>query len=123
MEAWFYRTDGVNVTFMEIYGTDYPIMPMLRTLHMFPNMMKTMTADKGAIKHIFSGSDCYAPGLTSPGGNVTPDLEEQQLIALHAEGKQHAMAIGVLLMSSEEITTKGKGNAIEVIQYLEDGLW
>ena len=75
MEVFFYRTDGVNVTFMEIYGVNYSIMPMMRTLHQFPDMMKTMGADKGAIRHIFSGSNVMAPGLTSEGGTITPDLE------------------------------------------------
>ena len=44
-----------------------------------------------------------APGLTSAGGKITPDLQVKAPVAITAEGKVHAMAIGVLSMSSEDI--------------------
>ena len=44
---------------------DKSLIPMLRLLHKYPNMMEHMLCDKGAIKHIFSGSHVMAPGLTS----------------------------------------------------------
>ena len=77
--------------------------------------MDIMQADKGAIKHIFSGSHVMAPGLTSEGGVICPDLPVLAPIALHVEGKVHAIAIGVLKMSSEDIEDIKKGEAIEVI--------
>ena len=75
---------------------DYPVMPMLRILHAYPFMMDKMQCDKGAIKHIFSGSHVMAPGLTSEGGKVHEGLEKMAPVAITAEGKEHAMAIGVL---------------------------
>ena len=33
------------------------------------------------------------------------------------------MAIGVLQMSSDEIKEKNKGEAIQVVQFLNDGIW
>jgi len=62
-----------------------------------------MQCDKGAIKHIFSGSHIMAPGLTSAGGVLVPNLPERAPVAVMAEGKQHAMAIGILNMSSKQI--------------------
>lgn len=83
---------------------DYPILPMLRLLHRYPQMMGTpMQCDKGAIRHIFSGSHVMAPGITSEGGSLAPGLTEMDPVAITAEGKEHAMAIGVLLMSSDKI--------------------
>lgn len=102
---------------------DCPVMPMLKVLHQYPFMMDKMQCDKGAIKHIFSGSDVMAPGLTSEGGKVAPGLEVNAPVAIHAEGKQHAMAIGVLKMSSDDIIKTNKGMAIANIQFLNDGLW
>ena len=46
-----------------------------------------------------------APGLTSEGGIVTPDLGVKAPVAITAEGKKHAMAIGVLSMTSDEIVS------------------
>ena len=107
----FYQIDG-EILFLEI--RDKPILPMLRLLHKYPFMMDPMQCDKGAIKHIFTGSHVMAPGLTSPGGVVCPDLDVDAPVAITAEGKQHAMAIGILTMDSESIVTQNKGQAIEV---------
>lgn len=78
-----------------------PILPMLRVLHRYPTLMASrMQVDKGAIKHIFSGSHIMAPGLISEGGKLCPSLEVNAPVAVMAEGKQHAICIGVTLMSS-----------------------
>jgi PUA domain protein len=71
-----------------------------------------MQVDKGAIKHIFSGSHIMAPGLTSPGGKLLPDLDELAPVAVYAEGKIHALCVGVLSMSSKAIKEENKGEAI-----------
>ena len=83
-----------EIAFMEM--RDRAIIPMLRTLHKFPDMMPHMQCDKGAIKHIFSGSNVMAPGLTSEGGKIAADLEVGAPVAIMAEGKKHAMGIGYL---------------------------
>ena len=88
---------------------------MMRLLHRYPIMMDKMQCDKGAIKHIFSGSNVMAPGLTSEGGIIHPDLDVGAPVAITAEGKEHAMGIGFLSMGSSAIGAKGKGEAIEVI--------
>jgi PUA domain protein len=64
-------------------------------------MQHHMQCDKGAIKHIFSGSHIMAPGLISEGGRLVPGLPVNAPVAVMAEGKEHAMAIGVTLMSSD----------------------
>jgi len=103
---------------------DYPILPMLRVLHRYPNLMSNrFQADKGATRHIMSGSHVMAPGLTSEGGYVVPNLPEMAPVALHVEGKQHAIAVCVLSMSSKAIKEENKGQALEVVQFLNDGIW
>ena len=102
---------------------DYPVMPLLRILHRYPYFMDKMQCDKGAIKHIFSGSHVMAPGLTSEGGSVVPGLPRMAPVAITAEGKQHAMAIGVLSMSSDDIVGQNRGQAIEVVQFMNDSIW
>ena len=77
--------------------------------------MDVMQCDKGAIRHIFSGSHVMAPGLTSAGGIVTPGLQVKAPVAITAEGKEHAMAVGVLSMSSDDIVSQNRGQALEVV--------
>ena len=112
---------GEQIAFIEM--RDKPIIPMLRLLHQYPDMMDKMQCDKGAIRHIFSGSNIMAPGLTSEGGIVAEHLEIGAPVAIMAEGKSHAMGIGFLKQSSTEIREKSKGMAIDLIQYLNDQLW
>ena len=110
-----------EIMFMEL--RDKPLLPMLRVLHRFPDMMTHMQCDKGAIRHIFSGSNVMAPGLTSEGGIIKDGCEEGHPVAIMAEGKKHAMGIGFMTMSSKDIKDQGKGNAIELIQFMNDSLW
>lgn len=64
--------------------------------------MKKMQVDKGAIKFVFSGANVMCPGLTSAGGKMD-DVQKGQIVAITAEGKEHALAIGETLMSTEEM--------------------
>ena len=58
--------------------------------------------DKGAIKFVLSGANIMAPGLTSPGGKMTP-CEKNTVVTIMAEGKQHALAVGIMKMSTDEM--------------------
>lgn len=42
------------------------------------------------------------PGLTSPGGKLVK-CEKDQVVAIMAEGKQHALAIGITKMSTDDM--------------------
>jgi PUA domain protein len=59
-----------------------------------------------------------APGLLSAGGDLPDGLPAGAIVAIDAEGKQHAAGIGKLTASSEDIKKSGKGVAVEVICHL-----
>lgn len=44
-------------------------------------------------------------------------------VAIHAEGKEHAMAIGVTAMSTQEMRDINKDVGVELMHYLNDALW
>jgi PUA domain protein len=44
-------------------------------------------------------------------------------VAIYAEGKEHALAIGITKMSTADIKEVNKGIAVDNIHYLMDGLW
>jgi PUA domain protein len=100
-----------------------PFYPTLKLLHKYPAMMNKMQVDKGAIRFILSGSNIMCPGFTSKGGSMPTAIEEGQPVAIYAEGKQHAMAVGLTKMSTEKIQSLNKGVAVENVHYLMDGLW
>jgi PUA domain protein len=64
------------------------------------------------------GANMMAPGFLSAGGNLPDGLEEGRLVAIHAEGKEHACGIGKMSASSEEVKKAGKGVAVEVVTWI-----
>lgn len=59
-----------------------------------------------------------APGLLSPGGDLPDNLAKDDIVAIHAEGKEHACGIGKMLGSSDEIRKAAKGPAVEVLCWI-----
>ncbi|XDA82305.1 hypothetical protein R6Z07F_012224 [Ovis aries] len=99
-----------------------PFYPTLRLLHKYPFILPRQQVDKGAIKFVLSGANIMCPGLTSPGARLFPAAVDT-VVAIMAEGKQHALCVGVMKMSADEIEKVNKGIGIENIHYLNDGLW
>ncbi|XP_048589355.1 malignant T-cell-amplified sequence 1 isoform X2 [Nematostella vectensis] len=113
---------SVNQDLLFFRQRDGPYLPSLRLLHQYPFMMTRQQVDRGAIRFILSGANIMCPGLTSPGAKMVP-AEQDKPVAIMAEGKEHALAIGVMKMSSEDIQSKNKGIGVDNIHYLNDGLW
>ncbi|XP_037938604.1 malignant T-cell-amplified sequence 1 homolog [Teleopsis dalmanni] len=97
-------------------------MPTLRLLHKYPFFVTMQQVDKGAIRFVLSGANIMCPGLTSPGALMCP-AAKGTVVAIMAEGKEHAIAIGVTTLSTEDIATVNKGIGVENLHYLNDGLW
>lgn len=102
---------------------DGPYFPTLKLIHQYPDIAQTMQVDRGAIKFVLSGANIMCPGLTSPGGNCPSEIGAEQVVTIHAENKQHALAIGLTKLSGKDIKTINKGIAVENLHYLNDGLW
>jgi PUA domain protein len=96
---------------------DGPIMPTLKLLHRYPTLEFTqVTVDKGAIPFLLGGANVMCPGLTNPGGEMPADGSEQDEhgfdkpglkkgdgVVIYAEGKEFAIAVGTMTMSSLEV--------------------
>lgn len=59
-----------------------------------------------------------APGLLSAGGRLPDGLAKDALVAIHAEGKDHACGIGKMAESSADVKKAGKGVAVEVLCWI-----
>lgn len=113
-------SNGTHLFFRQREG---PYFPSLRLVHQYPDIAPTVQVDRGAIKFVLSGANIMCPGLTSPGGRVSDDAQSDQVVTVMAEDKQHALAIGFTKMSGTDMKAINKGIAIELIHYLNDGLW
>lgn len=102
---------------------DGPWFPTLRLLHQYPQIMKRVRADRGAIKFVLSGANVMCPGLTSPGATLHDELAAGEPVAVYAEGVEEAMAVGVMALSTTDVRGVNKGVGVELAHYLNDGLW
>lgn len=96
---------------------DGPLLPTLKLVHQYPTLdFRQVTVDKGAIRFLLGGANVMCPGLTNPGGCLPPDgveqdgngfdkpgLEKGAGVVIYADGKEHALAVGVMTMSSAEV--------------------
>lgn len=44
-------------------------------------------------------------------------------MAIYAEEKDHAMAVGLTIMSTADMREVNKGIGVELLHHLNDGLW
>ena len=80
------------------------VLPSLKFVHQYPDLPWTkVTVDKGAIPFVLGGANIMCPGLTNPGGMIAPGLEKDCAVVIMAEGKEHAIAIGKLKISSDDM--------------------
>eukprot|EP00842_Homolaphlyctis_polyrhiza_P002311 jgi/Hompol1/3080/HPOL_001555-RA len=115
---------SVNNELLFFNSFDGPWFPSLYILHKYPSIMPSIQVDRGAIKFVLKAADIMCPGLTSPGGSLPEtNLPAETIVAIHAEGKEHAVAIGVLKMDTDQIKSVNKGIAVSNIHFLNDGLW
>ena len=50
-------------------------------------------------------------------------MDAETPVAIYAEGKEHAMAVGLTKLSTKDIKEINKGIAVENVHCLNDGLW
>lgn len=116
-----YTADG-ELVFLQQHDDD--LIPSLRLVHKLPkDTFPWVRVDRGAIKFILGGANIMCPGLTSAGAEMPVSYEKGQLVVIYAEGKEHALAIGRLEMSTDDITKLNKGIGVTVILFLGDGIW
>lgn len=89
---------------------DGPILPTLKLVHQYPTLeFRSATVDKGAIPFILGGANIMCPGLTNPGSEMpqdsddAPGLEKGDGVVIYAEGKEYAIAVAVMTMSSADV--------------------
>lgn len=101
---------------------DGSLYPTLKLLHRYPFILPHMQVDKGAIGFVLSGANIMCPGLTSPGARMTK-VDKDTIVAIMAEGKETALAIGYTKLPTDDIISKNKGVGVDNIHFLNDGLW
>jgi malignant T-cell-amplified sequence len=91
-----------------------------------PLILPKVQVDRGAIRFLLAGAHMMCPGLTSAGGYLPPadaTLPAGTPVAIHAEGKEHAVGVGITKLDTEEMRKVNKDIGVETATYLGDDLW
>jgi len=78
-----------------------------------------VVVDMGAIKFVTNGADVMAPGIVDADINI---LENDQ-VWICDERNHKPLAIGIALMTGEQMINEKNGKAITLIHYVGDKLW
>ncbi|OJA11930.1 hypothetical protein AZE42_06376 [Rhizopogon vesiculosus] len=118
-----YTIQSVPLFFQHFDG---PFYPTLRLLYQYPFLLPKVGVDRGAIRFLLAGAPMMCPGLTSTGGYLPPPeeaLPKGTVVAVHAEGKEHAVGVGITELGTEEMRRVNKDVAVEIVAHLGDDLW
>jgi PUA domain protein len=109
-EAAMLITVNKEPVLCEVEGIDgNTVVPHLKVIHRFPDMLPRVTVDPGAIRFMLTGANVMVPGVVK-----SPDYQfpEKALVSIYCQGKLHAVALGVTLLSADQLRLAEKGVAI-----------
>ena len=80
---------------------------------------KKVTVDMGAIRFVTNGADIMSPGIV----DASEGVEAGDVVLIIDETHGKPLAIGVSLLSGEEMVENDSGKAVETKHYVGDDIW
>jgi len=78
-----------------------------------------VVVDMGAISFITKGADVMVPGIT----DADPGIQKDDIVWVCDEKHHKPFAVGIALMTGEEMKMKQPGKAVKTLHYVGDRLW
>jgi PUA-domain protein len=80
---------------------------------------KYVVVDMGAVGFIIKGADVMAPGVTDADAGIQKD----DLVWICDEKHRKPLAVGIALVTGEEMRTNKSGKAVKTLHYVGDRFW
>jgi PUA domain protein len=80
---------------------------------------KFVIVDMGAVKFVTSGADVMAPGII----DADESIDKNDQVWICDENHHKPLAIGIAIMTGEQMKKEKKGKAIKTIHYVGDKVW
>ena len=80
---------------------------------------KKVTVDLGAIRFVSNGADILCPGIVA----ADDGIEKGDIVLIIDETHGKPLAIGVSLITGEEMVENDSGKAVETKHYVGDEIW
>ncbi len=104
--------DGVPAYFYHD-GAYYPTVILLLNIELNSNYV---TVDMGAVKHVLNGAKVFAAGIVEADFNI----KEGDAVYVRDEKYHKPLAVGIALMSGEDMVKSKSGTAVMTIHYYGD---
>jgi PUA domain protein len=115
--------DGIEIILIDgepcFMNYENKIVFTLTGINKFNPQKKYVIVDMGAVKFVTSGADVMAPGIIDADENI--DKNDQVWIC--DEKHRKPLAIGIAIMTGEQMIKEKKGKAIKTIHHVGDKVW
>jgi len=91
----------------------------LQGLYRYKPKEKFVVIDMGAVRFVTNGADIMAPGIV----DADKDINENDQVWICDERHHKPLAVGIAIMTGEQMISERQGRAIKVIHYVGDRLW
>ena len=91
----------------------------LQGINKFKPKQNFVVVDMGAIKFVTNGADVMAPGIIDADINISEDDQ----VWICDQNHHKPLAVGIAVMTGEDMVKEKKGKAIITIHYVGDSLW
>jgi PUA domain protein len=98
---------------------DSKIIFTIQGLNKFSLKRNFVVVDMGAVKFVTKGANVMAPGIIDADENI----KENDQVWICDENHHKPLAIGIALISGEEMIKNNKGKAIKTLHYVGDNIW
>lgn len=78
-----------------------------------------VVVDMGAVRFVTNGADVMVPGIVDADKNIA----ENDQVWICDENHHKPLAVGIAVMTGEQMIKEEKGKAIKTIHYVGDQLW
>lgn len=92
--------------------------PSLRIMLKKPDLLPTVTVDKGAIRFVVNGADVMRPGITK-----ADEFPADSFVLIVDEHFAKPLAVGKALFSSTALLAKTSGKVIKTLHVIGDDYW
>ena len=120
-ETGFYK----NIQFIFINNKPYfmfykdRIVFTIIGLYKYKYNYKKIIIDMEAVKFITKGADLMIPGII----DVDENIQSSDIVCICDEKNKKPLALGIAVISGEEIIKKEKGKAVTIFHYIGDNFW
>lgn len=88
-------------------------------LYKYKPSNKYVIVDMGAIKFVTNGADVMNPGII----DADKDIRPEDIVWICDEKNKKPLAVGIALVTGEDMIQKEKGKAVAIFHYIGDNLW